>query len=98
MYQSIPSRGDYKEPLPPILLKALQDEWYYLIETVTGLQIMFSMASFGIDSQWIKLHPVGDAVGTDIIDGPVSRDVCVLQKQTVDIRVDQIAWVAEGKR
>lgn len=81
--------------LPPILEKATEDQWTYLLETNTGQQFLFGTITV-VSDEWVQLNPIEDGVGDDFIDGPRSENAYRIRERGISIRLDAIAWVADG--
>lgn len=88
--------------LPPVLAKAASDNWLYLLETKSGQQFLFPHISI-IDEEWIHLNPFDDdemrtaEECEPFVAGPldVKRAHCV-RDRGIDLRIDAIAWAADG--
>ena len=81
--------------LPPVLEKATVDTWYFALETKTGQQFIFGSVSV-IDENWIHLEPVSRDYAESLpFDGPVDGAYRITERG-IDVRLDSIAWVADG--
>lgn len=84
--------------LPPVLLKATEDHWQYLLEMKNGQQFIFSDADL-INADWIHLNPIDDqwdGVDACYFDAPLKPQAYVVNERGIDVRLDCIAWVADG--
>jgi hypothetical protein len=86
----------YTDRLPPILQKATDDVWYFLLATKDGRQFVFSRAIVD-DGTWVHLLPLDESMtGGDLtFDGPADNPYYI-NERGVDVRLDAIAWVACG--
>jgi hypothetical protein len=87
--------------LPPILAKAADDVWHFLLETKGGDRIVFGSLEV-VDREWVHLNPLDDAYPADAprvlsFDAPHTGDGFSVGKRGLDIRIDSIAWVADGE-
>ena len=94
-------------PYPSIIGKATLDMWYYILETKTGQQFVFGGAVV-LNDDMIHLEPVDEsyaghgaaARALDLcFDAPGTRpqsNAYGINERGIDIRIDSIAWVADG--
>lgn len=83
--------------LPPVLAKAADDEWSFLLETKSGQQFIFGSIEV-VDKDWIHLNPVDpDYSKQQYFAGPPRKpDAHFIEERGIDIRLDTISWVADG--
>lgn len=86
-----------KPDLPPTLLKATQDHWQYLLEMKNGQQFIFSEAEL-VNTEWIHLKQLdeGDTIEGACFDGPLKDNPYAVTERGLCVRLDSIAWVADG--
>lgn len=84
------------ERLPSVLKHACNDCWCFVIGTKSGDQFMCESIAIE-NSEWISLEPIGKQTPPYCVDAPVSEKVCIIEQRAVSIRIDQIAWAAEGR-
>lgn len=84
------------QKLPPILCKAIYDNcWYYVLETITGAQFLFTGITV-INDEWIHLEPLDSDIPSGCFDAPVGSEAYRVHDRGIDVRIDSIVWVGDG--
>jgi hypothetical protein len=78
------------------LEKALDDDWNYMLGTVTGQVFLFRSAE--LHGDWIHLSPVQSVpdAGSRFENMKVLQSAMKIKERGTDVRLDATAWVIEA--